>query len=268
LAPNPLTGRRSKFAIVATLTLGAAACAGSSTHRAEQPVVRRHPTTTTTAVPGQLTMPAGLGAPVAVTRVVDGDTIKVSTGQTIRLIGIDTPETKDPRKPVQCFGVAASNRAHALLDGASVRLEYDPTQGRLDKYGRTLAYVWMPDGRLYNQVIIAEGYAHQYTYDLPYRYRDAFLAAERSARENDRGLWSPSTCAGDTTQPARAGALPTTSTAPTAPASAACDPSYPDVCIPPPPPDLDCADIPYRRFRVVGPDPDRFDSDHDGIGCE
>jgi micrococcal nuclease len=123
----------------------------------------------------------------------------------------------------------------------------------------------MADGRLYNQVIIAEGYAHQYTYDLPYRYQDAFLAAERSARENDRGLWSPSTCAGDTTQPAGGGASPVS---PGAPGSSACDPSYPDVCIPPPPPDLDCADVPYRRFRVVGADPHRFDSDHDGIGCE
>jgi micrococcal nuclease len=214
-----------------------------------------------TTPPSQLlARPPGLDGPYGVARVVDGDTIKLATGITIRMIGVDTPETVDPRKPVQCFGREASLRAHALLDGAAVSLEYDATQGRLDKYGRTLAYVWMPDGRLYNQVIIADGYAHEYTYAIPYRYRDAFLAAERDAREEDRGLWSPSACAGDTTTPAL-------TNPPTGP-RAGCDASYPDVCIPPPPPDLDCAQISFRRFRVVGADPQRFDADHDGIGCE
>ncbi len=66
---------------------------------------------------------------MTVTDVVDGDTIKVSNGKTLRLIGVDTPETVDPRKPVQCFGREASARAHALLDGARVQLEYDPTPG-------------------------------------------------------------------------------------------------------------------------------------------
>jgi micrococcal nuclease len=153
----------------------------------------------TTVPTGTLSKPDGLDGPMTVTRVVDGDTIRVSNGATLRLIGVDTPETVDPRKPVQCFGREASARAHALLDGARVWLEYDPTQGRLDRYGRTLAYVWMSDGRLYNETIIAEGYAHEYTYNLPYRYRDAFLAAQRSARDAGRGLWSATTCAGDTT---------------------------------------------------------------------
>ena len=195
-------------------------------------------------------------------RVVDGDTVVVAPDTTVRLIGIDTPETVDPRKPVQCFGREASAYAHLLLDGRSVWLEYDPSQGRLDKYRRTLAYVWMPDGRLFNEVMIADGYAHEYTYDLPYRYQATFIAAERAARESDRGLWSPTTCNGDTTS--------ATTTPPPAAGSVrpGCDPSYPTVCIPPPPPDLDCADIPYRRFAVVGADPHRFDSDHDGIGCE
>ena len=206
-------------------------------------------------------MPAGVDGPVAVVRVVDGDTVVVAPRTTLRLIGIDTPETVDPRKPVQCFGREASAWAHALLDGKEVWLEYDPSQGRLDKYGRTLAYVWLPDGVLFNQVMIADGFAHEYTYDLPYRYQDAFAAAERDARESERGLWSPTTCNGDTATP--------TTTVPVAPAGgSACDPSYPTVCIPPPPPDLDCADIPDRRFTVVGADPHRFDSDHDGSGCE
>jgi micrococcal nuclease len=205
--------------------------------------------------------PATLSAPVRVVAVVDGDTIKVATGETLRLIGVDTPETVDPRAPVQCFGREASARAHALLDGATVRLEHDPTQGRFDRYGRTLAYVWMSDGRLYNEVIIAEGYAHEYTYAIPYRYRERFRVAEASAREAGRGLWAPTTCAGDTSRPA--GAIP-----PTPGGGPACDPSYLGVCIPPPPPDLDCADVPHRRFSVVGADPHRFDGDRDGIGCE
>jgi micrococcal nuclease len=175
---------------------------------------------------------------------------------------MDTPETVDPRKPVQCFGREASARAHRLLDGQAVRLEYDATQGRLDKYGRTLAYVRMGDGRLYNEVMIADGYAHEYTYAIPYRYQSQFVAAERAARAGDRGLWSPTTCAGDTSTP----------TGTTPPATGGdrpgCDPAYPDVCIPPSPPDLDCADVTFRRFRVLSPDPHRFDINHDGVGCE
>jgi micrococcal nuclease len=206
-------------------------------------------------------MPAGADGPRGVVRVVDGDTVVVAPDTTVRLIGIDTPETVDPRKPVQCFGREASAYAHLLLDGHFVWLEYDPTQGRLDKYGRTLAYVWMPDGRLFNEVMIADGYAHEYTYDLPYRYQDTFIAAERTARESERGLWSPTTCNGDTAS--------ATTTLPTAGSvRPGCDSSYPTVCIPPPSPDLDCADIPYRGFAVVGADPHRFDSDHDGTGCE
>lgn len=229
------------------------------TTTATQPVA----TTTTSTIPGDgLRMPAGVEGPFGVVRVVDGDTVVVAPRVTLRLIGIDTPETVDPRKPVQCFGREASLWAHSLLDGRSVWLEYDPTQGRLDKYGRTLAYVWLPDGRMFNETMIADGYAHEYTYNLPYRYQDAFIAAERSARASQRGLWSPTTCNGDTTQPAA------TPNPPSAVGRPGCDPSYPSVCIPPSPPDLDCADVPYRRFAVVGADPHRFDSDRDGIGCE
>ena len=110
---------------------------------------------------------------MAVVRVVDGDTIKVSTGVTLRLIGIDTPETVDPRKPVQCFG-GSSLHAHQLLDNTSISLEYDASQGRLDRYGRTLAYVWMADGRMFDETMIADGFAHEYTYNLPYRYQSEF----------------------------------------------------------------------------------------------
>lgn len=150
----------------------------------------------------------------AVTEVVDGDTLKINRGgtvETLRLIGMDTPETVDPRKPVQCFGKEASNKAMELLVGTKVRLEKDPTQGELDKYGRTLAYVYREDGLFYNKYMIEQGYAHEYTYNTPYKYQIEFKAAQKSAQENQRGLWSPSTCNGDTTSTTTASPQTTTS---------------------------------------------------------
>lgn len=150
----------------------------------------------------------------AVTSVVDGDTVKVNingTVETLRLIGMDTPETVDPRKPVQCFGKEASNKAKELLIGTKVRLEKDPTQGELDKYGRTLAYIYREDGLFYNKYMIEQGYAHEYTYNTPYKYQAEFKAAQKSAQENLRGLWSPSTCNGDTTSGSTTTSQPATS---------------------------------------------------------
>ena len=103
-------------------------------------------------------------------------------------------ETVDPRRPVECFGKEASARAHELLDGEHVYLEYDPTQGKTDRYGRVLAYVWLPDGTLVNEAMIADGYAYEYTYDVPYRYRDRFDTAEAEARDDERGLWAAGVC--------------------------------------------------------------------------
>ena len=74
-------------------------------------------------------------------------------------------------------------------------LETDPSQDSVDRYGRTLAYIWTASGRLVNLDMIAEGFAHEYTYDLPYRYQQIFRTAEDDARTHERGLWSPSTCA-------------------------------------------------------------------------
>jgi len=99
-----------------------------------------------------------------VSSVVDGDTLKVNingTIETLRLIGMDTPETVDPRKPVQCFGKEASNKAKELLIGKKVRIEKDSTQGELDKYGRRLVYIYREDGLFYNKYMIEQGYAHE-----------------------------------------------------------------------------------------------------------
>ena len=153
-----------------------------------------------TASPAQAypTMPQGIQGPFAVVKVVDGDTIHVdANGQRlkVRMIGLDTPETVDPRKPVQCFGLEASAQAKTILGGQSVYLETDPSQDTIDRFGRTLAYVWIESGRLFNLDMITDGYAFEYTYDLPYRYQVDFKAAENDARTQERGLWSPGACA-------------------------------------------------------------------------
>lgn len=146
------------------------------------------------------------GADYQVHKVVDGDTAEITiNGQnkTVRFIGMDTPEVVDPRKTVQCFGREASNRAHELLDGKVVKLEYDNNVGEQDKYGRLLAYIVLPDGTNYNQKMIADGYAHEYTYsNQAYKYQTKFKAAQMSAEVAQIGLWSPNTCGGNTTQPA------------------------------------------------------------------
>jgi endonuclease YncB( thermonuclease family) len=158
---------------------------------------------------------------VTVIRVVDGDTVDVQTadGRTerLRLIGMDTPEVVDPRTAVQCFGREASSRAHELLDGQSVGLELDSSQGERDRFGRMLAYLWLPDGRNLGEVMIADGFAHEYTYDQPYAYREAFKAAQDAAMVNQVGLWSPTTCNGDTEQAADTLAAPAANTEPAMP---------------------------------------------------
>jgi micrococcal nuclease len=143
-------------------------------------------------------MPSGLKR-VKVVRVVDGDTVDVNLdGVTtrLRLIGINTPETVDPDRPVECFGPEASKRAKALLEGQSIMLEADSSQDDRDRYNRLLRYIWFEDGRLFNMQMVLEGYAYEYTYQIPYKYQAAFKSAQRQADQAQRGLWSPSTCNG------------------------------------------------------------------------
>jgi len=190
---------------------------------------------------------AATGTNAVVTRVIDGDTIEVSYRQRtldIRLIGIDTPESVAPGEPVQCFAMAASRFTTGRLDGERVRLEFDVE--RIDRYGRTLAYVWLGD-ELFNETLVRGGYAFVTTYPPNVKYEHRFLSAQRDARARERGVWGR--CAGKTS-------------------GNRCDPSYPDVCIPPPPPDLDCSDVKYRHFTVKPPDPHNFDGNHDGVACE
>jgi micrococcal nuclease len=158
---------------------------------------------TPTPPPAQLdagypSLPEGL-ASARVVKVVDGDTIDVQVDgreERVRLIGINTPESVDPRRPVQCFGREASANAKAMLDGRDVLLEDDESQDSRDSNGRLLRYVWLPDGRMANLEQIVGGFAFEYTYAAPYRYREAFRDAEAEAKAADRGLWAATTCAG------------------------------------------------------------------------
>ena len=134
-----------------------------------------------------------------ITQTVDGDTVKADIDgkiETIRLIGIDTPETKDPRKSVQCFGQAASDYTKAGLLGQSVRLEADESQQNRDKYGRLLRYIFLADGTNFNEKLVAEGYAYEYTYRVPYQYQADFKDDQAAASAAQKGLWSPNTCSG------------------------------------------------------------------------
>lgn len=147
---------------------------------------------------------------VEITRVIDGDTIEVSGVGKIRLIGMDTPETLDPRKVVQCFGSEASVKAKEMLQGKKVRLESDASQGDKDKYDRALRYIYLEDGTSFNKWMIENGFAHEYTYTIPYKYQQQYKDAEKNARENNRGFWSVSSCNGDTEKAQTKTAAPTT----------------------------------------------------------
>lgn len=143
--------------------------------------------------------PNVVGIYYKVTKVTDGDTIHIEMDgkdDTVRLLGINTPETVDPRRPVECFGKEASSRMKEIVSGKIVRLEYDDSQALRDTYGRLLAYVYLEDGQMVNRKMVAEGYAYEYTYMTPYRYQKEFRDAQMLAQSAKRGLWSESTCNG------------------------------------------------------------------------
>jgi micrococcal nuclease len=215
-----------------------------------------------------------------VSDVVDGDTIRVDVRgfeTPVRLIGIDTPETRAPGTPVQCFGPAATARAKRLLPvGQRVRLVTDPTQATRDRYARLLAYVYTPGhggstGSV-NYSLVRSGHAKVYVYGgVRFRFATPFSTAQNRARGARRGLWGPP-CRGNTKKPDPSqtepvAAPPASGPDPSQPRPG-CDPNYTGACIPPPPPDLDCGEIPDRNFASVGSDPHNFDVDHDGIACE
>lgn len=122
-----------------------------------------------------------------VKRVIDGDTIELENGEPVRYIGIDTPETKHPSKPLQYYGKEASEANRSLVEGKEVRLEFDVQQR--DKYGRLLAYVYVGD-TFVNAWLVENGYAQILTIPPNVKYQDKFLELQKKAREEGRGLWA------------------------------------------------------------------------------
>jgi micrococcal nuclease len=143
-----------------------------------------------------LTLPEGATQAV-VTRVVDGDTIRVEiqgVEYRVRYIGIDTPETVDPRRPVGCFGPEASAFNESLVGGRNVGLEKDVSE--TDSFGRLLRYVWLPaeetesgEPEMVNALLLEHGYAQIATFPPDVKYQGEFLTIQQEARESQRGLW-------------------------------------------------------------------------------
>ena len=144
--------------------------------------------------------PSTAEGPFPVTYIADGDTFHINyygVETSLRLIGVDTPETVDRRTTVQCFGIEASNYLKSKLTGQQVYIESDPTQSDRDGYNRLLRYAYLGNEDI-GLSIIANGYGHEYTYYIPYQKQSKYQAAERNAEVQNLGLWSPSTCGGVT----------------------------------------------------------------------
>jgi micrococcal nuclease len=147
--------------------------------------------TTVASAPEEDQSSRAYDAVVNVSRVVDGDTIEISPSvegnNTVRLIGVDTPETKDPDCGVQPYGKEASDFTSSKLSGQKVGLEFDVD--KTDPYERLLAYVYASDGSMFNETLLTEGYGQVATFPPNVKYVDRFLADQEEARTAERGLW-------------------------------------------------------------------------------
>jgi micrococcal nuclease len=186
----------------------------------------------------------------------DGDSWKDTRGVEYRLGLVNTPELSE------CYGETASRKRKQLTAPG-----FRATSYTTDQYGRRVSVVYLADGTNLNVWLARHGYAND-KYLAEFRHENRPLAAQldaafAAAKREHAGLWGA--CATGQPQGFAAAAV---SSKPQSQARGNCEPSYPDVCIPPAPPDLDCPDISYRRFKVLAPDPHHFDSDGDGIGCE
>ena len=208
------------------------------------------------------------GTAVRVTRVVDGDTIEISPlidgEEEVRLIGVDTPETKDPEEGVEPLGPEASAYAESRLAGARVELEFDVE--RFDQYGRLLAYVYAGEdgGEMFNSALVKEGYAQLYTVSPNEKYEGELEAAQDEARDEELGIWGltkEEQCEladrGNGIGEGTPGCLVESTPEPSPPTA--------------PPGDADCSDFASQeeaQAALQPGDPDGLDSDADGVACE
>lgn len=241
-------------------------------------------TTPTTSASHAGGIPAPSDPPgLAVTRVVDGDTVDLNDGRRVRLLGIDAPELGE------CGFDQAGTFARSILLGQRVDVAPDPTQESVDRYGRSLVYITVGN-QDYSTAAAAAGWATSYTFATPVRKAPAIAAAQAAAQHQRLGIWGTPGCA----TPASSATSPTPSSKPAPPTRASegqaapdphpvpapapgpkpkptpasgsgCHPSY-QPCVPDGP-DLDCPEIGYQ-VKVVGPDEYRLDGNNDGWGCE
>ena len=227
--------------------------------------------TTAVPTPEQEITPKGQEAQVI--KVVDGDTLTISIGgknETIRIIGINTPEIVDPRKPVECFGQKASDKAKEQLNGKTVQLEADATQGELDKYNRLLRFVWLENGMVdFGAMMIQDGYAYEYTYNTPYTYQTKYKELQKEAEQNKKGLWADNACPVQTNTSTNVTSSTAPSSKPTTSSSGQTTTTSSG--------DKDCKDFKTHPeaqayFNSKGGSPsnnvDNLDADHDGLACE
>ena len=210
--------------------------------------------------------------PAALASVTDGDTIDVMLDgrlESVRLVGVDAPETGGPYRDIECYGQEGTAFLEWLLAADGELFVEQDVEDR-DQYGRLLRWVWLDLGNgevyLLNEAVLRAGHGERFRNTPNRRYVDELIEAEEFAQYYGLGLWGA----------CETGFVPIFNAPPMAPPVAApaplpetaCDPAYPEICIPSPPPDLSCRDVPHSRFRVLPPDPHGFDGNRDGVACE
>lgn len=190
-----------------------------------------------------------------VASVVDGDTIKLENGQVVRYIGIDSPETVHPSKPIQCFGKEASQKNKELVEGKEVRLEKDVSE--TDKYGRILRYVYVGD-TFVNDYLVRNGFASSYSYPPDVKYQDQFKKAEEDARNGKKGLWGDICTKTETSTTTALPPTTTNSSAQNVSGSYSCNCSK--TCA-----QMGCAEAQYQ-LTTCGCS--KRDADKDGVACD
>ncbi len=188
---SPFTGKKRAVQISAIILLlaGAAYTLFSQYYPLQPGTTQQNTPTPGVAVASPSATPAAThgGVFATVVSVVDGDTIKIEGGEIVRYIGVNTPETVAPNRPVECYGKEASAKNKELVQGKRVELEKDVSAR--DKYGRLLRFVWIGDTMI-NEALVREGYAQVSTYPPDVKYQALFVEAQRLAVAEKRGLWS------------------------------------------------------------------------------
>lgn len=193
---------------------------------------------------------------IKVTRVIDGDTVEIEGGQRVRFIGINTAELGSSKTEPECFALAATQKTKELLEGQMVQLEKDVSE--TDKYGRLLRYIYKGD-TFVNELLVAEGYANVATYPPDVKYKDVFIAAERTARTQNLGLWGACNQVTEATPPLNQTTTPLIQNAPEGSSDFTCNCKRTCTQI------TSCAEAQYQ-LKSCGCK--QRDSDGDNIACD